>query len=92
MTEYLRNPLTGVWFALTAITIFSWWIGQGQGSAYQLDAAITVSVLVMAALKAVLVIAWFMEVRLGPAWLKRTTYGWASGLLVLLLLFYWLRV
>ena len=42
----------------------------------------------MAAVKALLVIAYFMEVRFGPAWLKKTTYGWALGLLLVLLIAY----
>ena len=88
MIEYLRNPLTCVWALMTAITILSWWLGRGQGGEYQLSAPITYSVLVMATVKALLVIGYFMEVRFGPAWLKRTTYGWALGLLLLLLCCY----
>jgi len=46
----------------------------------------------MAFLKALLVIAYFMEVRSGPAWLQRTTYGWVLNMLALLLLAYLLQV
>ncbi len=88
MAEYLRNPLTYTWASLTAITILSWSLGRGTGVEYQPDAWITYSVLSMAALKALLVIGYFMEVRFGPAWLKRTAYGWAVILPLLLLVFY----
>ncbi len=88
MIHYLRNPLTCAWALLAALTILSWWLGRGQGTEQQLSAAITYSVLVTAAVKALLVIAYFMEVRFAPAWLKRTTYGWALGLLLLLLCCY----
>ncbi len=85
MTEYLRNPLTYAWAVLMAITLVSWSLGRGYGAEYHLSTAITVGVLSMSMFKALLVIAYFMEVRLSPAWLKRTTYGWAVALLALLL-------
>jgi cytochrome c oxidase subunit 4 len=92
MTAYLRNPLTWVWAFLVAITVASWLIGRGQGAAYQIDAAITIGVLLIAAVKAQLVIRYFMEVRSAPLWLKRTAYGWNIVLLCLLLVFYLLSL
>ncbi len=92
MTEYLRNPLTRVWATLTAITVLSWWLGRGQGVEYEPGATITYGVLIMATVKALLVIGYFMEVRFAPAWLKSITYGWAVGLLLLLLLSYSLMI
>ena len=89
MRAYIDNRLTYVWVFLTAVTIASWLIGRGHGVAYQINAAVTVSVLVIAAIKALLVFQFFMEVRVGPAWLKRTAYGWVIGLLSLLLITYW---
>lgn len=91
MASYLRNPLTWVWAFLTTITIASWWIGRGQNVAYQLNPAVTLGVLAIAALKAQLVIRYFMEVRFGPAWLKRLAYGWVILLFLLLLAAYWAR-
>ena len=85
---YIRNPLTYVWAFLVAITVASWSIGRGHGVAYQIDAAITIGVLLIAFVKAQLVIRYFMEVRSAPRWLKRTTYGWNIALLCLLLWFY----
>jgi cytochrome c oxidase subunit IV len=92
VTAYLRNRLTYVWAFLAAITVASWSIGRGHGVAYQLDAAITIGVLLIAAVKAQLVIRFFMEVRSAPRWLKRTAYGWNIALLCLLLVFYWLSL
>jgi hypothetical protein len=45
-------------------------------------------VLLIAAVKAQLVIWHFMEVRRAPVWLKATTSGWVVGIFALLLGFY----
>lgn len=89
MGSYLNNRLTHVWAFLTTITVASWWIGQSRGTTFQLDAAVTLTVLLMASVKAQLVIQYFMEVRSAPRWLKQTAYGWNIGLLLLLLGVYW---
>ncbi|RLT97043.1 MAG: hypothetical protein D9N11_14800 [Ketobacter sp.] len=90
MGAYLNNRLTHVWAFLTAITVASWWIGQSRGATFQLDAMVTLTVLLMASVKAQLVIQYFMEVRSAPRWLKQTAYGWNIGLLLLLTGVYWL--
>ena len=92
MTAYLRNRLTYVWAFLTAITLLSWWVGRSGGAELQVNAMVTAAVLIMAAVKAQLVIQYFMEVRTSPIWLKRTCYGWVALLLVLLLVFYWIAL
>jgi hypothetical protein len=89
MQTYPSRRLTYVWVALTVVTMASWLIGRGHGVAYQINAAVTVGVLVIAAVKALLVFHSFMEVGAAPAWLKRTAYGWVFGLLSLLLVAYW---
>lgn len=89
MTAFLGNRLTHVWAFLTVITIASWWLGRSGGAAFQINAAITLGVLLIASIKAQLVIQYFMEVRSAPRWLKRTAYGWNLGLLLLLLGIYW---
>lgn len=86
----IRNPLLWVWAFLTAITVTSWWISRNDGSGFQVNAAITVGVLLIAAIKTQLVMRYFMEVRVGPAWLKRATLGWVVLLFSLLLLAYYL--
>ena len=76
MTTYLRHTSTYVWAFLTLITIASWWIGRDTGVAYHINAAITVSVLLIAFIKSRLVIRYFMEVRFAPSWLQWTCDGW----------------
>ncbi len=92
MTTHIRNPLIYVWAFLTTITIASWWISRGHdGIDYRADAAVTVGVLLIAAVKTQLVIRYFMEVRFAPIWLKRTTYGLVIVIFGLLVAFYYAR-
>lgn len=86
---YLQNKLTLVWAILVAITIAAWGVGGGQPEKLQADFVITAGVLLIAAIKAQLVIMYFMEVKASPQWLKRTAYGWVAGLFLLLLISYW---
>lgn len=71
-----------VFALLTGVTLLSWWLGTRDGSQpFSPSAAITVSVLLIAALK-VRVIVWeFMELRHAPAALRR----FADAFLVLLM-------
>ena len=85
MTSYIRNPLTVVWAIATLITMVSWFISQDGGAAHVLNVSVTVGVLVFAAVKAQLVISYFMEVRDAPVWLRLTTTGWLTALFALLL-------
>ncbi len=88
MISYLRHPLTAVWALLTTVTVVSWLTARDGGSAHQLNVAVTVTVLVIAAVKTFLVMWHFMEVRRAPVWLRVTTAGWLIGLFALLLAFY----
>jgi hypothetical protein len=88
MTSLIRNPLTIVWALLTAVTIVSSLIALDGGAAHQINTTVTTAVLLIAAVKAYLVIRHFMEVRRAPVWLKATTSGWVVGLFTLLLSFY----
>jgi hypothetical protein len=88
MTSLIRNPLTIVWALLTTVTIASSLIALEGGAAHQINTMVTTAVLLIAAVKAYLVIRYFMEVRRAPLWLKATTGGWVLGLFTLLLSFY----
>ena len=88
MKNYFYSRLTVVWVFLVAIAIASWLVGRGHGVEYHANAAVTVCVLVIAALKSQLVLQHFMEVGSGPVWLERTAYAWVAALLALLLLAY----
>ncbi len=91
MTTYIRHPLTYVWAFLTAITLASLWIARSHHLEFRADAAVTVGVLLIAAIKTQLVIRYFMEVRFAPLWLKRSTYGLVTLIFALLLAFYFAR-
>jgi uncharacterized membrane protein len=88
MTSLVRNPLTIVWALLTTVTIVSWLTARDGGASLQINTTVTLVVLLIAAVKAQLVIWHFMEVRRAPVWLKTTTSGWVVGLFALLLGFY----
>jgi hypothetical protein len=88
MTALIRNPLTIVWALLTTVTIASSLIALDGGAAHQINSTVTTVVLLIAAVKAFLVIWDFMEVRRAPLWLKATTSGWVLALFALLLGFY----
>jgi len=88
VTSYLRNPLTIAWALLTAVTLVSWLTARDTGSAHALNAAVTVVVLLIAAVKSQLVIWYFMEVRHAPWWLRAATTGWVCTLFALLLWLY----
>jgi Prokaryotic Cytochrome C oxidase subunit IV len=89
MTSLIRNPLTFVWVLLTTVTLASWLTARDGGASHQINTTVTVVVLLIAAIKAQLVIWHFMEVRRAPVWLKATTSGWVLMLFALLLGFYY---
>lgn len=83
-----RLPLA--WFALSAITIVSWWVGQGRGHAFEADAAVSLSVILMAAVKVRVIFREFMDVRHAPVLLKRLTDAWLGLMVAGLLAAYFL--
>ena len=88
MPALIRNPLTIVWALLTTVTIASSLIALDGGASHHINTTVTTAVLLIAAVKAFLVIWHFMEVRRAPLWLKATTSGWVLALFALLLTFY----
>ena len=85
MTSLIRNPLTIVWALLTAVTAVSWLVSRDGGAAHQLNSTVTTVVLLIAAVKAQLVIWHFMEVRRAPLWLKAVTGGWVIAVVAAML-------
>lgn len=85
MTSLIRNPLTLVWALLTAVTVVSWLVSRDGGAAHQLNSTVTTVVLLIAAVKAQLVIWHFMEVRRAPVWLKAVTSGWVIAVVAAML-------
>lgn len=92
MTSLIRSPLTIVWAVLTAVTVVSSLVSIDGGAAHQVNTVVTTVVLLIAAVKAQLVVSYFMEVRRAPAWLKVTTSGWVLGLFALLMGFYFAKL
>lgn len=75
--------------ALTGVTLLSWWIGINDGlHAFSLNAAITVGVILMAALKVRLIVWEFMELRHAPRKLRRIADATLAGMIGALLLLY----
>ncbi len=77
------RAMTWCWILLTAITIGSWWLAPAHFSdTVDASAPITALVLVLALVKARLIIRYFMEVRTAPRWLKLSTDAWLGVLFV----------
>lgn len=69
-----------VFILLTGVTLLSWWLG-GSGDNFSLNAGISASVLLIAALKVRLIVWEFMELRHAPSGMRYA----ADGLLVALM-------
>jgi hypothetical protein len=74
-----RERLGIAWFALSAISLLSWWIGakHAQGVADP-SAAISLGVIAIAAIKVRVIFREFMEVRHAPVLLQRLTDAWLA--------------
>lgn len=86
MSERTDRRLSLAFALLTSVTLLSWWLGTRDGpQSFRPDVAITVGVLLIAALK-VRVIAWeFMELRAAPSLLRLLADAWLALLTALLL-------
>jgi hypothetical protein len=72
---------TYVWLLLSAITIASLFLAPAhEHGVAQPSVVITVAVLLLAAIKARLIIQYFMEVRTAPVWLRISTDVWLVAL------------
>ena len=88
MNAFLRSPLTGVWILLFSLTVAAWWTG-GRGD-LQASTLITTGVLLLALVKARLVIHYFMEVRFAPRWLRLSCDAWLGVVFgTVLVLYLW---
>ena len=78
-----------VFAILTGVTVLSWWLGTRNGGlSFSPDAAVTVAVLLISALK-VRVIVWeFMELRHAPASMRRFADAFLVVLMAVLLALY----
>ncbi|MGI5219571.1 cytochrome C oxidase subunit IV family protein [Nocardia sp. CA-290969] len=68
---------TTVWLLLSAITLLSWALAPGHGTApVSASTPITVLVIVLSAVKGRLIVRYFMEARTAPRWLGLATDAW----------------
>jgi len=89
LTNRLRLAIT--WFALTAITLLAWWIGNRHGPGpLRPDAAVALSLIAITIIKVRVIMREFMDVRSAPSWLKQVTDAWLATFAVALLIAYFL--
>jgi hypothetical protein len=74
----LRDRLTYVWAALSAITVLSWWLAETARHQGHLVAStpVTIGILAIGFVKARFILQSFMEVRTSPTWLRRFCDIW----------------
>jgi cytochrome b561 len=85
----MRNRLTMVLLILCVLTIVSWWVGHPRAAGtVEPSVLITIGVLVMALVKARLIIRHFMEVRTAPPALRQFTDAWLIALFGSILVIY----
>ena len=75
-----------VWLGLSVITGISWWTGaQYDHHSFRPDAAITISIILFAAVKVRIIMREFMDVRHAQIFLRRVTDIWLLGVVIALL-------
>lgn len=86
MTAGLGRKLWLVWALLVGVTIVSWIVGGTSGGTepFQRSHLITISVLLMAAVKVVLIMRYFMELEHAPRKWKALPFAWIAILLAIL--------
>jgi hypothetical protein len=84
LTRVTRLPAFLPWLLLMALTLVSWWLGDGHGP----GKAAAVAVLVVAFFKVSVVGAHFMELRWAPLPLRLIFYGWAILICSVLIVIY----
>ncbi len=70
---------TIAWVALVVITLVSWLLGASAAHREAAVDAAAMTVLVLAVVKARVVLRQFMEVRTAPRWLRWSTDVWLLG-------------
>jgi hypothetical protein len=79
MTFLHRYSATLVWLVLASATATSWWFGTGHSHFMRAHAA-GVLIMALAAVKAQLILSYFMEVRHAPAVLKQVSSLWVLAM------------
>jgi heme/copper-type cytochrome/quinol oxidase subunit 4 len=77
MRTLILNPITGVWLLLASATALSWWLGTGEvADTDQARTTTTFVIMLVAFVKARLVMSYFMEIRHAPWPLRRLCDAW----------------
>ncbi|CAN7414480.1 cytochrome C oxidase subunit IV family protein [Phenylobacterium sp. LjRoot219] len=85
-----RARLPIAWFGLSAITLVSWWISVQRGQGFEPNAGVTLSVILISAIKVRVIFREFMDVRHAPALLRYLTDAWLGLLVAALVAAYFL--
>jgi len=85
----IDKRLAAVCLLLTGVTLLSWWIGNSHGHhAFVLNAGITCSVILIAALKVRVIAREFMELNHAPLRMQRVADAMLAFLISTLLTLY----
>ena len=83
------RAITVAWLALSAITVISWWLAPGHTEGHASpNIPITVAAILLGFIKGRMIIRYFMEVRMAPVWLRRSTDAWLVVLWTAVLVIY----
>ena len=86
-----QSRLSIAWFALTAITLFAWWIGAHRGEGpLRPDPAVGLSAMAITLVKVRVIIREFMDVRHAPARLKLVTDAWLILFIIAMVIAYFI--
>ncbi|PPE72070.1 hypothetical protein C3942_20455 [Solimonas fluminis] len=89
MSHETDRRLALVFALLTGVTLLSWWLGAGDDrQAFSPDAALSLAVILMAAIKLRMIVWEFMELRHAPLRVRRGADGFLWGIVGVMLLVY----
>jgi len=84
--QYLfKGRIALVWLGLTIVTLISWQISHAGEGGLRPDLTLTMAVIVIAVIKARVVLREFMEVGHASRWLRVLSDVWVVGLPVVIL-------
>ena len=93
MDKAIEKKLLGVWLALSAITLLSYWLGTEQGGmSGEANAAVTYIALGIVALKVRVIVVEFMEARRASKGLQHAMDIWLFLLVASLCVIYGLKL
>ncbi|MCA9075466.1 MAG: cytochrome C oxidase subunit IV family protein [Novosphingobium sp.] len=85
MNYLFKDRLALVWIGLTILTYVSWQLSAWRQQEIQVDLAVSMTVIVLAVIKARFVLRIFMEIGHASRWLHILSDVWVVGLPIALL-------